>query len=464
MIPWIFVQLQETYHEHVQRHYEFGHRFFANWKQILDAWDDGGIKGIAVGRMAFDDPRQQTSLAWQPNPETYRSRGIEPPPPQTIDPEKERTLHAMLDDAASRGWKILIFLSLPPMGRLPFEDDPHGAVARVAGVQDMMDAFPQVTGHIIDGPGENSYELAFIHGGEVFEVTDGMRESWTKFGRDAGRLERAVVHLRNRFHNLTPALVRYHASGGVLGGVKLFDINDDVLYWLSVRQDSGVASMQAVRREMDKLNRKIDLGGIPRTAAFSELIGQNYIEMAKYFDYIFPKHYFWHRGFDGMYGTLYRWVRRIGMWNPSLSQEDCFAVVKCWFGIELPGIRTLSDFDLNGFPDEFFSEVVYNETRRALEAAGGDTEKVIPWIGTGKSPHHGDPMTAHDLYRILKATEDAGAKRFLFHSLCDLGAPEWSVISKMCGKEWDNDPRRYWPFDTPHPSAVDGGRIAPDED
>ena len=31
--------------------------------------------------------------------------------------------------------------------------------------------------------------------------------------------------------------------------------------------------------------------------------------MGRLFDYVFPKHYYWHRGFDGLYGTVARWVR-----------------------------------------------------------------------------------------------------------------------------------------------------------
>ena len=150
--------------------------------------------------------------------------------------------------------------------------------------------------------------------------------------------------------------------------------------------------------------------------------------MNPYFDYIFPKHYFWNRGFDGMYGTIARWARQIGEWNPGLTEEECFTVIKSWFGIELPGIHSVADMDLVGFPDAFFSEVVYSETRRALDAIG-DANKVIAWISTGRHPHAGDPMAGGDLYRILVASRRAGLKRFVYHPDPDLGAPEWSIIS-----------------------------------
>ena len=66
-------------------------------------------------------------------------------------------------------------------------------------------------------------------------------------------------------------------------------------------------------------------------------------------------------------------------------------------------------------------------------------------------PHAGDPMTAGDLYRILVASEGAGLKRFLFHNHAHLTAAEWKVISRMCGTEWDEDPKGYWPPATPRP-------------
>ena len=52
-----------------------------------------------------------------------------------------------------------------------------------------------------------------------------------------------------------------------------------------------------------------------------------------------------------------------------------------------------------GFPEEFFSEVVWSETQRALEAIGDD-DKVVAWVSTGRSPHAGDAMTARDLHNI----------------------------------------------------------------
>jgi hypothetical protein len=245
----------------------------------------------------------------------------------------------------------------------------------------------------------------------------------------------------------------------MLGGLSLFDVNEDALYWLRMRQQATLANMAAIREQWNALPGKPKLGTIPRSAAFSVLTTQDYQKTHHFFDLIFPKHYYWHRGFDGMYGTIARWVATLKEWNPSLTETDCFAVVKLLFGINLPGVTKLADLE-NGFPDEFFDQVVFNETKRALDATG-DPNKVIAWVSTGRNPHAGDPMPAHDLKRLLNASHRAGLKRFIYHPDLNLGAAEWKVISSLCGKEWKEDPTGYWPPDTPKPGTWNGGRKPP---
>ena len=430
MVPWIFI------------HNPF-ERCMADHQRIFDAWEDGGVGGIVVGRLRFTAPDGTTIPTFAADPEVYEAFEITPPPESPRDLDKEKQFCEMLDDAASRGWDIMIFDTRPDSGERPPEEDPYGAVKIAAGTQAIMKAYPQAQGIILDGPGEHHYELAFHHGGELFGMREHWRQRYPHLGVDVERIERAIAHLRGRFHQLTPSLVRYHASGGMLSGLTLFDVNEDVLYWLRVRRETALASVAAVREQTDRVSPKVKLGGIPRSAAFSSLTGQDYEQMARYLDYVFPKHYFWHRGFDGLYGTVARWVERILEWNPTLTEGDGFAVVKALFGLELPGIQSLMDMEM-GFPEEFFSQVVYNETRRALDAVE-DPDRVIAWVGTGRSPHAGDPMPARDLHGILTGSEQAGLQRFLFHSTMHLRIPEWRVISGMCGNLWRETPEGYVP-------------------
>lgn len=438
-------------------------RWMADYERIFDAWQDGGITGIVVGYLRFEQDDGSSAPTFVSDPAVYKRFGVDPPVETAHNPAKEKQFQAMLDNAASRGWHIMTFTVGGGGGRLPVEEDPYGVVSYAAAVQDTMNAFPQAHGFIIDGPGEQHYELAFHHGGELFEIRPDEGNRFAALGFDMDRLHRGIEHLRTRFHNLTPAEVRYQAPGGMLAGMQLFDINEDALYWLRARRETALGAMSAIHEKVQGLNRKIELGGIPRTAAFSSLTCQDYHRMAEWFDYIFPKHYYWHRGFDGMYGTVARWVQRILKWNPSLTEEDGFAVVKSLFGIDLPGVRTLMDMEM-GFPEEFFSDIVYGETRKALEAIG-DPDKVICWVSTGRAPHAGDAMPARDLKGILDASKEAGLKRFLFHPDPDLGAPEWHVISNMCGNAWKEDINGpYWPPDTPRLDSFSGGRKPTRED
>lgn len=444
-------------------------QWLTDYERILDAWDAGGVRGIVIGPLRFWDGaptfdftyarRGAQIQTFAPDPAIYRRFGVDPPENVRLDAAKEKQLQGLLDAIARRKWEIMLFGPGHYGRRKSVEQDPFGALSLAAGVEDTLRALPQAAGVIIDGAGEHHYELAFHHGGELFEIRDHHRAVYTQLGFDVTRMERGIQHLRARFHNLTPARVRFHRPGGMLAGLSLFDINEDALYWLRTRQETTLRNMAAVRKEWGGLSRPAKLGTIPRSAAFSVLTTQDYEKTHSFFDYIFPKHYYWHRGFDGMYGTVARWVATLHEWNPSLSEEDCFDVVKVLFGLELPGVRTLSDME-RGFPDEFFDKVVYSETRRALEATG-NPGKVIAWVSTGRNPHAGDPMPAHDLERILLASHRAGLRRFIFHPDVNLGAAEWRIISKVCGTEWKEDPSGYWPPDTPRPETWNGGRKVP---
>lgn len=455
MVPWIFVHNPLEY-------------WLEDYPRIFDAWEDGGVGGIIVGRLWFADERgiplwgEVLTPAFAADPAEYAAFGINPPPATPRNLAKEQKLHALLDDAARRGWRIMIFDSRDGLrllyqrgqgtvsGLVPAED-PVGAVEVAAGVRDIMAAFPQAHGVVLDQPGEHDYELEFHRGTALLELSDLQRWRFEIQGADVARIERGQARLRRRMRTLTPGLVRYLAPGGMLGALELFDVDEDVLYWLRVRRQTALDFMARVRTELDDRADRVVLGGIPRTAAFSGLTGQDFSEMAAYFDFVFPKHYFWHRGNDGLYGTVARWVQQVATWNPELEEADCFAVVKAWLGLELPGIDSLADMEL-GFPEQFFAELVYAETRRALEAVS-DAERVIPWVSTGRCPHGGEAMPARDLDGILKASQRAGATRFLFQPDPDLGAGEWSVISRLCGRPWRPSPQGYWPADSTRPDS-----------
>lgn len=438
MESWIFLHMPiEYWHE----------RWIDNYKSIFDAWADGGVRGLAVGRLRFAQEDGSFARAFAPDAKAYEDLGVTPPPPEPRDPAKEAKLQEILDDAAGRGWPIWIFDAPGGGGSLPPEQDPWGETRFQAAAQDVMRAFPQASGLIMDGPGEQHYELAWHHGGTILQHRGGEGDRFAALGYDMDRLQRGMDHMAASFRNQAPERVRYMAEGGMLAGINLLDIDEDTLYWLRARQEVAIGSMQALRRSIDKLDRDVGLGGIPRITSWSSLTGQNYQRMAPIFDLIFPKHYYWHRGFDGLYGTVQRWVQKFGEWNPSLNEADCFLLVENLFGINLPGVNSLYDME-RGFPPEFFSEFVHDETKRAL-AATGDPEKTMFWVSaSSREPHAGDAMTSRDLHGILQATQDAGGTRFLFHPEPAMNAPAWHVISRFCGTPWDEATSDYWPEDT----------------
>ena len=415
------------------------------YHERFDAWEKGGVTGIVVGYLQFREP-EGSAPVYAPDPRIYKDHGETPPEVVCRNPKKEKQLQAMLDDAAGRGWRIMTF----------------GGPMSPAALQDIANGLPQVQGVICDGPGESHYELAFHHGGELLQIRAGERERLEAAGGNIARIERGIEHLRNRLHNLTPDMVRYHAPGGMLAGLQLFDINEDVLHWLRARQEMGRQTWQKLRGAVDSVDRKLLLGGIPRTAAFSSLTTQNYQQMPEYFDYLFPKHYYWHRGFDGLYGTVARWVQRLREWNPSLTEADGLQVVASLFGIQLPKVDNLLDMEM-GFPPEFFDEIVFNETRRALEAVG-DPDRLIFWVSTGRAPHAGDPMSARDLHGILSASQQAGMRHFIFHPDPYINTAEFRVMSSICGEEWIEDTAAsFWIGDTAEPDFYSGGHKPQEE-
>lgn len=144
--------------------------WIASYKTIFDAWEDGGVTGIVVGRMRFVESDGSSKRAFAPDPKVFESFGVSPPEPEAYDAEREKVLHQILDDAAGRGWRILFFALPGGGGNRPREEDPFGETGLAAKAQDLMNAFPQAHGFVEDGPGEPAYELAFR--GEFLSLGD----------------------------------------------------------------------------------------------------------------------------------------------------------------------------------------------------------------------------------------------------------------------------------------------------
>ena len=265
----------------------------------------------------------------------------------------------------------------------------------------------------------------------------------------------AKDHLFTRLHNLTDRDIRIwcgtgssssagtfsgapQGGSGLLGAFGLLGNDPALAEWLAFRMDSLTETYKRLG-ELARANtqRSFKIAAGPRSAGWSSLCGYDYGRLGDVLDVMLCKHYFWHRGFDGLYGTVARYVQTLTEWSPGLSERGALQFVTALFGIELPGIETLRDFD-RGFPPEFFQTVVVRETERAIAAMGDDPERVCPWVDAGRKPHDGEPFTPHDLDRMLEAAQGAGLRRFLYHHHGNLTPGEWAVISARCGQPWQS--------------------------
>jgi hypothetical protein len=268
----------------------------------------------------------------------------------------------------------------------------------------------------------------------------------------------AKDRLAQRLHQLNREVATLNGPGGLFAGLSLIGYDPGVVSWFTFRARALTTFFKHTHALTEALTRargrQVKLGIGPRMPAFSALCGYDFPAIAPMFDLILPKLYFWHRGFDGLYGTVSRYVETLTAWNPGLSERGALRFVTALFGIDLPGIGALRDFDL-GFPQAFFDHIVTRETERAI-AAMGDPERVCPWVDAGRKPHDGEPFTAHDLDRLLEAAQTTGLRRFLYHHHGNLTPGEWAVITARCGQPWQHTTTpRSW-LSGPQPEALPG--------
>src|SRR4051794_7343037 len=450
----------------------------ADTERVLDAWQSGGVRGLVVGRLAFlpDYPeppesdgtgaqavlaaeglapapeapsapaagswggaRRDAVDAFSPNPTVYRRWDVPLPlePAQSF-PKRVERLRALMENAKRRGWPVYLFE--PAAGYRPPEGDYPGAGgplitdegkrrAYLARLEDVLTQFPEADGAILDGP-EWGYEIAPGHRSNFFDdLPPEVAPAAEAMGLDYQRLVAAKDRLFQRLHKLTREMATLAAPGGVFTSLSLIGDDPGIVSWFAFRARSLTNFYRQVHQLVEALTRargrQVKLGIGPRTPAFAALCGYDFPAIAPMFDLILPKLYVWNRGFDGLYGTVGRYVATLADWNPGLWEPEAFAAVRALFGLHLPSTQpdasagqTMSSLrELEwGFPPAFFTDVVANEVRRAIAAADGYPWKVLPWVDSGRRPHDGDPVTAADLRRILIAAKDGGARYALYHN------------------------------------------------
>ena len=407
-----------------------------DYPRIFDAWEVIGVRGIVVGRMLVRDDAGRNQAIFEPDPAIYRRLAVEPPPRPTQNfREKRRKLDRLFAEAKRRGWKIFIFR--PDAGYGPSDQDKFARFANAnrwaARALDTLAQFPEVDGGIIDWH-EWGFEIAAGHRSNIFNdlpeivrpLAESMHYDWNELNAASSRLEK-------RLHNLNDKIVDTYAGRGFFGSYQMLGFDSGLANWLRFRTEVITSTVKMLKGLMSEQHGDLQLGIGPRSAVFTPLCGYDLPALARYADHLHPKHYFWHRGIDGLYGTVHRWLTTLRAWNPGLSERAAFQVIEMLLGVRLPEVKTALDFE-RGFPDAFFDEVVEHATRAVL-AAVERPEQVVPWVDVGRRPHGGDPMGSGDFIRILEASRRAGLRRFLYHGYAHLTAAEVEVMRALCGDE-----------------------------
>ncbi len=408
-----------------------------DYQRTFDAWESGGVKGLVIGPLKFEG----NHLAYEPQKKFYKALGVPPiPSPRRLFPGKRKLLDGMLAEAADRGWKLHIFepsfYTYYSNGREAM--DEQSILRDSACVADTMSQFPMAHGCLLDGP-EWGYEITPGFQRDEKSVWVNQRETarpfYEKAGIDFDKLPSIQNALWEKLHHLEAIPERITWQGGPFRCPEIFGDVPDLPYWLEARIRSHSYIMRKrVETVRSVADRHFEIGLGLRTPAFAGLCGVDLKVYDDIADFICPKHYFFHRGFDGLYGTVGRFIETLVEWNPELDDQAAIRVIEAIFGFRLPGVRNRLELDY-GFPDEFFQSIVKEETRRSLSAVSRP-EKVIPWVDAGRRPHCGDPFTAVDLRRTILASAEAGLKHFIYHNHDTLTMGNWQVLSTLCGKSW----------------------------
>ena len=448
-------------------------------ERILDAWAEGGVEALAVGPLAFsvgtlgkgglpeDDLTDGVAVApeteegppvavFDPDPKVYERFGVEPPsPPEQALPEQRALLDRTLQAARDRGLSVYIIYAdsgAGPGGDGHHFEDEKSMRARLARAVDTLEQFPAADGAIMDGP-EWGYEIAPHHMNRRSFIFDDLPASTaplcSRLGYDYAALAAARDRLFDLLHNLDPKRVRLHGAGGLLGGYRLLGADPDLMAWMNFRVDSLTAFFRFMREGLaSELGRPVEVGVGPRTPAFAPLCGYDAVRLAGFMDFLLPKFYFWHRGFDGFVGTVYRYVETLREWNPGLETGDAPEG-----GAGPVRHRAAGGAGGRGFRERPRAGVLPGGRRRGDGA--GDRRRRGPApdrpLGGDRapSPRRRPRCRRGTCGSCWKRRREGGLQRFLFHHMGHLTPGEWTVISEICGTRWNPRASSYRPADMP---------------
>ena len=429
--------------------------------QYLDKMGEAGIVQLAIG----------APFPVEPDPGHYDGTIKGCPLPDAVKEKKEQ-VGEFLDTAGRRGFHIWAYGTNPHMSgskevydRLHIKHvlQPDGSVAAVDSywgacvngpeflpyylgrIRDVQHAFPQVAGFFNDGP-EFGYEIAagFMDDNlNLFGCFGRCCENKAaELGYDFAALRQAAATLMQWFHAVDAAAVERmlehpdspaRALAAAAGDERIAD-------WLAFKRDSIVSFVEQLCAGVKELDADLQMGVGSRLPAFTPLTGYDLGRLASHADFLLPKIYLWMGGVDGLYGTVYRWLRTLKTLNPELPEEVSVRFVYRLFGFELPGVDGVEDIlrhiepcfaDGLGlthlgapFPREFFSDVLAEQVRLMI-AQVGEAARVRPWTHTH---HSGRVLTPDEMDQALTAAHGAGLTTYLNYLPVEPG--NWEVAVK----------------------------------
>ena len=375
-------------------------------ERVLDAWQSGGVKGILIGPLRFDtglpdapsitdlrvahlcppsDPRRVA--AFEPNPTIYRRYGVVAPSPSDHDMTARWAALGRFLDAVKRK-NIAVWIIEPDDGMVAPDPSPNGDAlpsdlrhrllfeetwqrAFIARVEDTLGQVPQADGIILTGP-EWGY-LPGTTGPEDFlgPLPATAAPLATALGFDLDRLIAAQTRLVTRLRKLTREAARLGAGGGAFATTTMLGNDPGIVSWLTFRARALSKFLLAVHDVTERLGKsrgkEVKFGLNPLMPSLAPLAGYDFPGLATVCDMVVPRFGIHHRGTDGLYGLLSKWVAAMNEWSTSLWEAESFEAVGALTGLHLPssdpaapaGQRMLSlrDFERR-YPEAFWSEEI----------------------------------------------------------------------------------------------------------
>ena len=267
-----------------------------------------------------------------------------------------------------------------------------------------------------------------------------------ELGYDFNSLKQTAIQLRRKLMSLEERSLN-NLFDQEIEGLEFLSLaikEPKIKEWFNFKRDSVTEYIKALNQGIKTMDNSLELGVGSRLPAFAPLTGYNLQNLNQHANFFLPKLYFWMGGYDGLYGTVYRWAKTLKDWNPNLSEKIILQFLYKLFGFTLPNTNSFKNMEkhidplfLNNnnatwlgeaFPKEFFTNVVTSEVEKMLQQVG-NSNRVLPWFNP---VHGGRSLTPQELDLALEAAKKAGLKTYLYY--CSLENGEWEVALKHSNK------------------------------